>query len=306
MPLTGGVSSDITLVRGADGRQFVVKRALAKLKVRDDWFADPQRNQVEQAYFTYVGSFAAAAVPRLLHRGENWFAMEYLGGDLANWKTELMAGRANPMHAQLAGDFLGRVHRVSWSDAKARTTFATGKNFYDLRIEPYLVTTGRRLPEFRERFEAEAGRLAGCELALVHGDYSPKNLLVSGSRLVALDAEVAWFGDPAFDLAFLLTHLHLKALVHAAQPQAMLGLIPIFWERYQLAVGAQADGALEARMVRLTLMLMLARVHGKSPAEYLASAQRDTVTRFASAQLRQSPDRLTDLTAAWATAIVSP
>lgn len=306
VPLRGGVSSDIVCVQAADGRKFVVKRALAKLKVKDEWLADTGRNRAEQAWFAYAARLAPAAVPRLLHRGPDWFAMEFLGGDLANWKEELLAGRANLAHARRAGAFLGAMHRVSWGDAEARDTFATGRNFHDLRIEPYLVTTGRRMPALRAAFEAEAARLAATALALVHGDFSPKNLLVGDDRLVVLDAEVAWFGDPAFDLAFLLTHLHLKALVHAARPDALLELVPVFWTSYGEALGAHADAALEARTVRLLLMLLLARVHGKSPVEYLDASRRERVTRFGSAHLPAPPDTVSSLTAAWKNALAAP
>ncbi len=306
IPLRGGVSSDIVCVQAADGRKFVVKRALAKLKVKDDWFADPSRNRSEQAWFDYVARFAPAAVPRLLHRAPDWFAMEFRGDDLANWKDDLLAGRASAIHARRAGDFLGTVHRVSWNDAVARATFATGRNFYDLRIEPYLLTTGQRMPALRAAFEAEAARLAATALALVHGDFSPKNLLVGDNQFVVLDAEVAWFGDPAFDLAFLLTHLHLKALVHAARPDALLELVPAFWTAYGEALGAHADATLEARTVRLLLMLLLARVHGKSPVEYLDPLRQERVTRFVSAHLPAPPDRVSSLTAAWKSALAAP
>jgi len=306
VPLSGGVSSDIVCVRGADGRKFVVKRALAKLKVKDDWFADVSRNRSEQAWFAYVARFAPDAIPRVLFRADDWFAMELLEGDLATWKIDLLAGRADVVHARRAGELLGLVHRLSWADPEARENFATGRNFFELRISPYLVTTGEREPELREHFEAEAARLAATELALVHGDYSPKNLMVGAGRFVVLDAEVAWFGDPAFDLGFLLTHLHLKALRHAARPNPLLALIPAFWNSYVGALGANADAALESRAVRLVLMLMLARVRGKSPVEYLDVDQQAVVSRFVRRHLPAPPKDLAALTAAWTVAIARP
>jgi aminoglycoside phosphotransferase (APT) family kinase protein len=305
IPLRGGVSSDIVLVRRSEGEAFVVKRALAKLKVKDDWFANPERNRTEQAWFEYVARFAPGAVPRILHRGSDWFAMEFLGSELALWKDELLAGRARPEQAAAVGTFLGNVHRQSWGDAAARATFATGRSFYDLRIEPYLITTGKRLPELRDYFEAEAARLAETALALVHGDYSPKNLLV-GDRLVVLDAEVAWFGDPAFDLAFLLTHLHLKALRQPGRATPMLTLVPAFWTSYCAALGAQADATLERRTVRLLQMILLARVHGKSPVEYLDAAQQALLTRTLAPWVPRPAETVSSFAAAWAKAIAVP
>jgi aminoglycoside phosphotransferase (APT) family kinase protein len=304
-PLTGGVSSDIILVRPAGSNAFVVKRALAKLKVKDDWFADPGRNRAEQDWFAYVARLVPAAVPRLQHRGGDWFAMEYLGEDFATWKTGLLAGEADSAVAREAGSLLGRIHRASWGDAAARATFATSKNFYELRIEPYLVTTGRRVPALRGYFDAESDRLGAASFALVHGDYSPKNLLVRPGRLVVLDAEVAWFGDPAFDSAFLLTHLHLKATLHPARRNVFLDLVAEYWTAYRVALGLHADAELEQRVARLLLMIMLARVHGKSPVEYLTPAQQEIVTRFVGRLLPAAPATLAEITAAWSAAIAS-
>jgi len=287
-PLTGGVSSDISLFESSAGT-LVVKAALEKLRVKDDWFADVSRNRVEQEFFDYAAPIVPAHVPRILGRGDDWFAMEYLG-EMPNWKTRLLAGEADENTAKLAGDVLGRLHAASWLDDAARTRFATLPNFHALRIEPYLLKTAERVPEVAHILRAEAARLAETQLALVHGDYSPKNLLVGPQRLIVLDAECAWFGDPAFDTAFMLTHLHLKALLH---PHA-LALVPAFWSACSRACGQD----LEERTVKLLLCLLLARAHGKSPVEYLSEAQKTHVTRFVLTHL-PNPPSLTALTAAW-------
>ena len=287
--LTGGVSSDIVLVESG-ARRFVVKAALEKLRVKDDWFVDVSRNRVEQSFFEYVSPLLPAAVPRILGGGDGWFAMEYLGGELQNWKSLLLAGHFEAETARLAGEVLGRMHAVSWNDPVACERFDTLPNFQALRIDPYLLTTAERAPEAAEFLRAEAVRLAATKLALVHGDYSPKNLLVGPNRLIVLDAECAWFGDPAFDAAFLLTHLHLKALLN---PRA-LELVPMFWSAYSSACGHD----LEKNTVKLLLCLLLARVHGKSPAEYLSPAQGELVTRFVLSHISQ-PLSLAALTEAW-------
>ncbi len=289
-PLTGGVSSDIVLVEFSTQR-LVVKAALEKLRVKDDWFVDVSRNRVEQSFFEYVSPIIPAAVPRILGGGDGWFAMEYLGDELHNWKSQLLVGNVDVETARLAGEILGRLHSASWADPTVRERFDTLPNFQALRIDPYLLTTSQRVPEAAEILRAEAARLAETKLALVHGDFSPKNLLVGPQRLIVLDAECAWFGDPAFDTAFLLTHLHLKGLLH---PPA-LQLVPAFWSAYTTACGHD----LEQRTVKLLLCLLLARVHGKSPAEYLSAEQRDLVTRFILSHLSQPPS-LATLTEAWA------
>lgn len=304
-PLAGGVSSELFLVE-EPGRPLVVKRALAKLRVRDDWYADVSRNRVEQAYLRLVSGLMPQSVPRVLfsHPADGWFAMEFLDGTFANWKTLLLQNQAEAAHARRAGEILGRIHRATWGDPAVARAFATLENFRQLRLEPYLETTARRVPDLAALLRAEQERLSRTALALVHGDFSPKNILISPGRFVLLDAEVGWFGDPVFDTAFLLTHLHLKGLVHSADPGPLLALIPAFWAAYAAALGARADADLERRIVRLLLCLLLARMHGKSPVEYLPDpVQREFVTEFVRTHLPRPPERIAEITTAWHAAL---
>lgn len=274
-PLAGGVSSDILLVEDG-GRRFVVKFALPQLRVKDEWLADVSRNRHEQDYIDYVSRLAPGAVPRILHRApeHGFFTMEYLGEGFENWKSQLLAGRLDVATAQAAAKLLGTIHRASWGDAALRKKFATDRTFFELRIEPYLLTTGRRHPALQSHFEAEAARLAATHLCLVHGDYSPKNMLISPSRLVLLDCEVAWFGDPVFDIAFLLNHLMLKSIHLPARAAELKAMMAAAWDAYLSELTPSQRDGLEPRTARLLLMLMLARVDGKSPVEYLGDGQR--------------------------------
>jgi len=134
----------------------------------------------------------------------------------------------------------------------------------------------------------------------VHGDFSPKNMLIHGDRLVLLDCEVAWYGDPAFDAAFLLNHLFLKSLLHAPRQIGLSASIDAFWKRYlQWCAGKFDLGGLERRTCTLLLMLMLARIDGKSPVEYLSEAQRQTVRHFALSMLPLGHERLAAIASAW-------
>lgn len=286
-PLSGGVSCDIWLL-DEGGRRVVVKQALPKLRVKDDWFADVGRNATEQAYIRYVAGFRADAVPRILHADPvaGFFAMEFLGDGYANWKSQMLAGRADLETARRAGALLGEVHRRSWGDEALRAEFDTTENFHQLRTESYLLTTGERHPPLRELFEAEAKRMEATRLCLAHGDYSPKNILVAADRIVLLDCEVAWFGEPAFDTGFLLNHLHLKAMNNPAMRAAFLGLAARAWAAYREALGAGLMGDLDIRTARQLLMQMLARVDGKSPVEYLTDQRkRDAVRGFVAKHL---------------------
>lgn len=281
-PLVGGVSSEIYLVTDRQKR-FVVKRALEKLKVRDDWFADVSRNESECDYIDYVSRFAPENVPQVVRRGDGYFAMEYLDSGYKNWKTMMLAGDCRTEHARVAGSFLANVHRFSRGDESAARRFDNGANFHDLRIEPYLITTGQRHPELKSQFDAEAERLANSRVCLIHGDFSPKNMLVKDDRLVVLDCEVANYGDPVFDFCFLMTHLSLKALFHVPNDVGMDKMIDSFRESYfkelEFSDGERSSFAKKAG--RLLAMLLLARIDGKSPVEYIQDeATKDLVRGF--------------------------
>ena len=122
---------------------------------------------------------------------------------------------------------------------------------------------------------------------LVHGDVSPKNILVGPRGPVFVDAECAWFGDPAFDLAFCLNHLLLKCVHRPARTDAFLGAYRALADTYLAGVTWEPAAAVEARAATLLDGLLLARVDGKSPVEYLRTEpQRARVREFAMTRLR--------------------
>ena len=303
-PLSGGVSCEILLIE-EEGRRIVVKRALEKLRVKDDWFADPVRNRYEQAFMRYAGEVSPGSVPRILHSDtdRNFFVMEYLGDGWVDWKSELLAGRIEPRYARTAGETLAAIHRASWDNDALRNQFATTPNFFKLRLEPYLLTTGARNPELEPYLKAEADRLAAVSLALVHGDFSPKNILLqAGSdRIAIMDCEVAWFGDPVFDLAFFLNHLLLKALHLPGLRVEFLSLATGFLDAYRSSLGGDWSAGLEARATRLLLMLLLARVDGKSPVEYLTEQpeKKQRIRDFVFRELPSPPQTIAELTTRW-------
>ncbi len=299
--LGGGVSCDVWRV-DAGGRSFCIKRALPQLRVEAEWRAPVERNATEWAWFRAVHNICPEAVPRLLAHdpARGLFAMEFLPpARYPLWKARLLAGEVDAAFAGCVGDTLGRIHAATAGDARIAARFATDDVFFALRIEPYLLATGQRHPDLCDTFEALAARTATTQLVLVHGDVSPKNILMGPQGPVFLDAETAWYGDPAFDLAFCLNHLVLKALV---RPEAAAALEASFNGLHQ-AYGARADWepaeAVAMRAAALLPALMLARVDGKSPVEYLDEGQRAVVRDFAAARMRQATMPLSSFYAAW-------
>ncbi len=300
VPLTGGVSSEIYLVEDGSNK-FVVKRALAKLKVKDDWFADVSRNASERNYLECVGQLLPGNVPRIIFSNSEagYFGMEFLGGGFASWKQLLLAGDCRREHAEMAGKILGEIHRRTRNDDSLRQKFDTTANFRQLRLEPYLLTTGARHPELQKYFAAEAARIEATRECLVHGDFSPKNILIRDDRMVLLDCEVAWYGDPVFDVAFLLNHFFLKWLRHAPLEVGMEKMTAIFWRQY-LASAQSASAAFSPRVLRLLPLLLLARVDGKSPVEYLDPTRQEFIRNFVATGLRQVRIELEPFVQSWA------
>src|SRR6185369_10625416 len=141
------------------------------------------------------------------------------------WKSELRDGRADASFAAAVGARLATIHAASAGRADIAAAFPTDAIFHAIRLEPYLLATGRAHPDLAPRLNALVRRTAQTKRALVHGDISPKNILVGPAGPVFLDAECAWYGDPAFDLAFCLNHMLLKCLW---PPRAAAGFLACF------------------------------------------------------------------------------
>ena len=302
-PLTGGVSSDISLVE-TDGRRFCVKRALPRLKVAALWEAPVERNAAEAAWMRAVAGWLPHAVPRVLgeDRSAGLFAMEYLPpAEFKLWKAELLAGHVDEDFATSVGGDLALIHARSAADPSVRLAFAHDETFEAIRIEPYLRATRRAHPELAAHFDALARRTLTTKRSLVHGDVSPKNILKGPHGPVFLDAECAWFGDPAFDVAFCLNHLLLKGARTGVDKTSYLAA---FWKlagAYLGRVDWEDASELEGRAAALLPALFLARVDGKSPVEYLTEeSEREAVRRCAAPLIAQPPMRLAAIADAWA------
>jgi len=306
-PLAGGVSSDIWRV-DIDGRSICVKRALAQLKVADDWKAPLSRNAFEWAWMQFAAAHCPENVPQPVAHDEvaGLFAMSFLEPQRHPvWKQQLLDGKVDPTTALAVGKVLGRLHAASAGKPDIAAKFDTIDNFYALRLEPYLVATANRHPALAPALHELVARTAGTQHALVHGDVSPKNILVGPRGPVLLDAECAWYGDPAFDVAFCLNHLLLKG---AVLPDARVQLAASFEAMvhgYFEQVNWESPERLEARAAQLLPALMLARVDGKSPVEYITQEATRSMIRAVSAMLLCDPvTKLGQVAQAWNDAVL--
>ena len=300
-PLAGGVSSDIWLV-AAQGCGVVVKRPLADLKVAGEWRAPLARSRSEAAWLSTVSALVPGTCPKVLafDADQSLIALEYLDPSRYTvWKADLLSGRVTLNVAEAVGRRLGRIHQLTAARPALARQFATDDLFRVLRIEPYLEQVTQHHPALRGPVQRLARETMTTRLALVHGDVSPKNILVGTDGPLILDAECAWWGDPAFDLAFCLNHLLLKCLLPHTSTIDLLQSFDALVTAYLPFVDWEDPDALNARAARLLPALMLARVDGRSPVEYLAAPDRETVRRFTMPMLHQPPSRLCAVRAAW-------
>jgi 5-methylthioribose kinase len=268
-PLSGGISN-IVLAIAWDGGRLVLKQSLPRLRVAADWEFDRARLMVEARCMSYLGGFVpSGAVPEVVAVSERDFllAMTHAPPGGRQWKESLMRGAVDLATADRAGTLLGAIHGHSAGDPVAGEQFDDLMPLHQGRIDPYYRTVAEVNPELAPAINAEIERQLATRSALVLGDFAPKNMIAYPDHLLIVDFETAHFGDPSFDVAFLLTHLLLKSLMQRDARADLLRAAHTFHQAYLRAAGPAAAPA--SATVSQLGCLLLSRVDGKSPVEYL-------------------------------------
>jgi aminoglycoside phosphotransferase (APT) family kinase protein len=298
--LRGGVSNKTVWLRRDDNSAWVLKQALPKLRVPSEWFSDPARIRVEAEGLRYLPSITSpGSIPVLVFEDtdQHILAMEAVPEPNQNWKERLLGGDIDAPLIRQFGQLLGMIHRKS---AESRQVFASifkDRRFFEtLRLEPYYEFSARQIPAAADFLLALTEEVRHHCDTLVHGDYSPKNVLIHAGRLVLLDHEVLHFGDPAFDLGFSLTHLLSKAIHLPPHRASLLSAAAEYWRTY----AAETREApwflqLEGRAARNTVACLLARVAGRSQLEYLSSSERLRQRTLALQLVNRCPVSIPDL-----------
>ena len=304
--LSGGVSNVVLYVACSPaGREdFVLKQSRDRLRVEDPWFCSVERIWREVEVLRLCETLLAddsgerqlvIKTPWILFEDrENFaFAMTAAPPEHVVWKSELLAGRVKPEISAACGRLLGRMHAGTWRDGAVASRFGDRQFFDDLRIDPFY----RHIADVHEHLRPAVKRLIESGWAhaecLVHGDFSPKNLLVYDDGLMMVDCEAGHYGDPAFDVGFFLSHLVLKAFCRAPDFERFLAISDTFCEAYhgELAhrVSEQERRSLTARAVRNFAGCALARLDGKSKVSYLRCAARRDAIRTLCVKILHTP-----------------
>jgi hypothetical protein len=322
--LAGGVSNVVLMVAlPARGERFVLKQARGQLRVKEEWLCPVERIWREVDMLRACGDLlrnagwgvrnekAQGQLFNLFHPGVPlvlWedrpnfcFAMTAAPARLRTWKSMLLdrSSQLDRYIAVMCGCLLGTLHAGSWNDKALAGQLEDRAYFDQLRLDPYYRHTAKNHPDLAPRLARLIDSVWSHRLCLVHGDFSPKNLLISREHVWLIDHEVGHFGDPAFDLGFFLTHLVAKAVHARADCRRFLHLAAVFWREYR-AVLAPAVPAKELHNLKQRMMLnlagcLLARVDGKSPLEYLDEDERRAVRKLGREWLVNPPEKLTRL-----------
>jgi aminoglycoside phosphotransferase (APT) family kinase protein len=294
-PLSGGVSCIVALVKSRRGR-WVVKIALPKLMVKEEWLADQWRIFREAECLRVIREVVdsnAAPMVILEDRGSHAIVLEYGEGGVT-WKKQLMEGVVDPNVTDRVASIIAKLHRETNKRSDIIKKFEDQNNFLQLRIDPYISHLIRKHHDLERHLTNVIAILLERRMAVVHGDYSPKNILIfPDGRLWVLDCEPAHYGNPVFDIAFCTNHLILKA-IHLASMKH-LEESGRLWQNYWMNLKWDNIDELKREGVKVLATLMLARIDGKSPVEYLTEKSRRKVRMLSKSLILDAVDSFEEL-----------
>ena len=287
--LAWGVSNLVLRIEPEAGEPFVLKQSRGQLRTKDPWFSRLDRiwreTEVMQAYQPLL---APGVIPRVLFedRANYLFAMEAAPAEHVVWKQRLLEGKAEADIARRLGEYLAAMHRGTTLRPELKAQFGDTTVFIELRVDPFYRRVAQAWPEAAPAIDRLIDEMFALPLCLVHADFSPKNVLIAGERIVLVDFETGHYGDPAFDLGFFLSHLLLKAIRHAPHFDEYTALTQSFWQTYLEGlqplseIAAFAPAEIERRTTAHLAGCMWARVDGTSKVDYLDETGKAVVREF--------------------------
>lgn len=267
--LAGGVSNTVLLIETPMER-LVLKQSLPQLRVDQQWLSDRSRIWREADALEAVAPyFPPGALPTVIFRDDDnyLFAMSAAAPESESWKSLLLRCECDRSTAERVGLLSAGLIRAGWQSRVMQSVFGDLTVFDQLRLDPYYRSVSARHPDLTGFFGPLVDSYPSRCCTLVHGDWSPKNFLVAGEAVMAIDFEAIHFGDPAFDAAFLLNHLLLKSFHLPGCAAAFADLAEGFWTVVTGEIPPIPD--FERRTIEHLGALLLSRIDGKSPAEYI-------------------------------------
>lgn len=290
--LTDGVSARVYLVEGKSAR-WVVKQALSELRVETQWLANPDRILTEASALKLAHNYTPSNVPEVVDVDETAciVTMTAAPPSLLNWRHLLLNGKLDQNQllsvVERLGFVLGTWHGATWGRHEITEEFSGKAIFEQLRLTPFHRNILGQHPQLSRGLGACIHELESLRECLVHGDFSPKNILVSSSKneVWVLDFEVAHVGAAVFDLAFLGHHLAMKAILRPEYALSLSKAFGAFLRCYNEKVNYSPNFDL---LGWHTAALLLARVDGVSRARYLSQVQAELVRNVAIRALMSS------------------
>ena len=276
----GGVSCTVVFVYAGE-KQLIIKQGLAQLKVKEEWLCDPNRMNIEQESNRIYHELVPDCAPVIyFYDGDNFiYGREAVPEDWRMWKADLLAGKLDFSAAGKVANTLLTVHNACSRDRAVAEAFDSKDIFYNLRISPYFEFTKSKHPERSDFISSVIDFLMEAKVTLIHGDFSPKNIMTDGNAVSILDYEVAHYGHPAFDLGFFSTHFVLKAIKNKAWAESYLNMLVYMMDIYFRGVDCMDPKTLEECYIKTWALIVLARVDGKSPAEYITDEADKALVR---------------------------
>lgn len=277
----GGVSCVAALIE-TEGKTLLVKQGREKLATKEDWRADPGRMEVEARANDFYNKCIPESAPAVLtYDDENCIMVrEAAPASSRMWKQDLLEGIFDFDVAKKTMEALAIVHNKSANNEEAREGYSDMSVFEQLRVSPYFEFLATKHPELKDEILGMIPKIAGIHEVIVHADYSPKNILVNDDRTICiLDYEIAHYGWAAFDVAFFTNHIVLKSAHMRQYNGALLNMLLHMTDTYFGMIDFADAAAMEAECIPLLGVLMLARIDGKSPAEYITCEKTKQLVR---------------------------
>jgi 5-methylthioribose kinase len=253
---------------GDNGQEetLYVRQSRYYVKAHEDLQRDPGRVDTEAKALAFIDRIVPGVVPKVIRidRTNSVLILSdiKLGGQLL--ADELAAGRVHPEAGPQFGSTIGEIQKATFGLSlgqilgDASIVESSNKNSYlGARTEAPL----RLYPEQTQQLLEDSAKAARC---FVMGDLSPKNIFVEEQSVRFLDLERTSTGDPAYDPAYVITHLLIDAnrSLHSSSLEFINGFMQAYLEAVSSSLNSQELDELQNRIIRFVGFSILHRTQG--------------------------------------------